>query len=132
MAGIKSGRTRGKTNEYFQDIVKVAALEEDDDGRDRRTAQRGPSACPELTGEKMTQQSHAPMDCGQVQGEVAQGEGSHGKRRRREGARSEKQTVGRTVKNQKRKRALVCHCCEGTQRDCARHLQTTPPKLSTR
>ena len=146
-------------NEYVQDSVKVAALKKVMSAEMAERYIEGPNTHPELrsrvaarVGEKMTQQSHAPMDVGEFKGEV---EGSDdqvdeliGTRRPRRDERSTHQRrkgkqpwkAPPSERQEKREEEeeeddtgiATTAEARATQRDSAQHLQTTPPKLSTR
>ena len=144
---LRVAEHEARHNECVQDSVKVAALKRMMTAKMAERYIEGPNTYPELrsrfaayVGEKMIQQSHVPMDIGEVEGEI---EGSddqidelRGARKPRRDERSTHQRgpgkqpwraspLGRhekreadnghdSVKNQKRKkRALVCYNCGG-------------------
>ena len=144
---LRVAEHEARHNECVQDSVKVAALMRMMTAEMAERYIEGPNTYPELrsrvpafVGEKMIQQSHVPMDIGEVEGEI---EGSDDQidelRGARKPRRDERSTHQRgpgkqpwrasplrrhekreadnghdSVKNQKRKkRALVCYNCGG-------------------
>ena len=111
---LRVAEHEGRHNEYVQEYVKVAALKR---MMTEELAERfieGSNTYPELrsrvaayVGEKMIQQSHAPMDIGEVEGKV---EGSDDQE---------------AAKKKKKKRASVCYNCGGKEHPA--RLCPTPP-----
>ena len=126
-------RTRDKTQRVRQRFRQGRSTEEDDDSKDVE----GPNTFSELSrvaayvGEKMIQQSYAPMDIGEVEGEA---EGSDDQIDELRGTGKPRRDERSTHKRRRRHGQWYATTAEArdTERNCARHLQITPPKLFTR